>query len=574
MKIRILGMTFLLAGAGSVAHAQALKGSDTLEEVTKDVLAQCAAAAGVTYDGGGSSSGEAAMVGGLQQIAPMSRFLKNDSGVACGTANADTAEGLTVGLDGISVFSNSTQAAACGNGLAYTSAVSFPVVQYDSHGQATGNADTSCVGCSGGTYTITDWRDVLALIFGGQHHDAAKTIDCGSNVRRTLADNWAKLFEAGCAGGSCTKLNHAWRRSDLSGTTDTFVGLVGFTNSIASKAGPGKINPFCNAAGAGAIVGGGSDFLDRDPIRRACTGDGGTAGSDQVCGIDGTLGLVTVVFVPELGTTAENFPTQSCDTGKFRLVRPAPGNDITVCPSGKPRLFGKCFNPYHVINPAGDPNDPTNQDYNCLAKKSPVHFGAGTVTNPLTGATQAVDGRFWNAFAKASDGSYRKDANGRYVTGAYYRVHTTTSAGTVTGCTLASSTEEIGCLSNADPCSIGFAGREGEVAGTDTALSVAGKFPTVGNIQALVATPSDPSDDYVLARKLYVNTLIGFENVTGGQLELAKCFGNNNITRPIINNRHFVELPHGVECADFVGGGCSTVDACANNPAGLITNSY
>ena len=109
-------------------------------------------------------------------------------------------------------------------------------------------------GCDGsGNYTFTDWKDVLAMIYGGQNHNTAQAqlisgarnparINCNSPVRRTLADSWGSLFSAGagaqtCRTGSCTKLRHAFRRDDLSGTTDTFVSLVGLVKIRATHDG-------------------------------------------------------------------------------------------------------------------------------------------------------------------------------------------------------------------------------------------------------------------------------------------------------------------------------------------------
>ena len=76
-----------------------LKGSDTLELVTKDVISLCSLGALISYVGGGSGTGQAAMVAGTQLVAPMSREL---NGTAC-TASASQ---LLIGLDGISIVTS------------------------------------------------------------------------------------------------------------------------------------------------------------------------------------------------------------------------------------------------------------------------------------------------------------------------------------------------------------------------------------------------------------------------------------------------------------------------------------
>ena len=96
----ITGAAFLVVGVASAGTAQAqlnLRGSDTLDLVTTDVIAACTGAAGnIVYVGGGSGTGQAAMTAGTQHVAPMSSQL---SGGACTTNSRQ----LLVGLDGIAV---------------------------------------------------------------------------------------------------------------------------------------------------------------------------------------------------------------------------------------------------------------------------------------------------------------------------------------------------------------------------------------------------------------------------------------------------------------------------------------
>src|SRR5258708_22745670 len=228
MRTKIVGATVLMVGVGITATVGAgsniaLQGSDTLEQVTKDVLAQCpgATGAGITYVGGGSTTGENAMTAATptQAVAPMSRFLNPTAGVC---AKGATAEGIVIGLDGIAIVASALAGNNCGGGLAFSASHSFAVTD------STGNPVLNCPGCDAGTntYHLTDWKDVLSLIYGGKPH-APATADCNGDVRKSLVNNWASLFEAACSGSTCTTLRHAWRRSDLSATSDTLLALLG-----------------------------------------------------------------------------------------------------------------------------------------------------------------------------------------------------------------------------------------------------------------------------------------------------------------------------------------------------------
>jgi len=573
--LSMMSATFVLFGGGAAAVGAldniGLKGSDTLEHVTGDVLAACpgATGAGISYVGTGSTTGENAMSAGAQTVAPMSRFLNVTAGVCNGPpsgtpgfvsgAGGVTAEGLVIGLDGLSIVAGQANAAACGGGLAFSTTRSFAVTD------AAGNPVVNCSGCDSGTntYHLTSWRDVLALVYAGKTHAMTGTSrDCAGDVRRSLVESWGNLFEGSCSGATCTRLRRAFRRADLSGTTDTFLGLVGLNSMPLAKTVPGaaaKQIDFCNANSA-VLFGGESDYLDHDPIRRPCDTN------EEACGRDGTLGLVTVVEVPGNLTGAQNYPGTLCSLGKFRLLKPA-NTGVTVCPNGGGLLFGKCFQPT-IENADG------SFTADCLARRTPVQGFGGA----------GMDGRAYNLASKNADGTYRRDTANRFITGAFYRMHTTkVIAAGVPVCLQDDATTQIGCLARADGCAIGFAGREADTlppAGSVAALNVNNMAPTRANIENLVTTPLDASDDYPLARKLFFSTIDGFENVTGGELELARCFGNSALVGPIVSGRGFIPVPGGVRCQDFdetqanpTGGtGCGRTgrtDACTNNPAGV-----
>jgi hypothetical protein len=577
-RLIIMGATFLMV-CGSAATVGALdniglKGSDTLERVANDVLAACpaATAANITYLGTGSGAGESAMAAGSQTVAPMSRFLNPIQGVCDGPpsgtpgfvagAGGKTAEGLVIGLDGVSIVAASG-VNTCGGALAFDGTRSFAVTD------ATGAPVNDCSGCTAGTniYKIQDWKDVLALVYSGKTHAmSGSTRSCGGPERRSLVDNWGNLFQGACNGATCTQLRRAFRRADQSGTTDTFLGLVGLNSmplaNTTAGSSPKQID-FCNFNSATGF-GGDSDYADNDPLRRTCDAN------EEACGRDGKLGLVTVVEVPGNLTNAQNYPSTLCSFGKFRLLKPSVNNSITTCPNGSGLLLGKCFQPT-IENADG------TFTADCLARKTPVQGIGGA----------GMDGRAYNLASKNADGTYRKDTRNRPVVGSFFRMHTTKVInGTVPVCLADDSTEQIGCLSRADGCALGYAGREAAnitPAGSVAALSVNNMAPTQANIEALVTTPTDTSDDYPLARKLFFDTVVGFENLAGGELELAKCFAKDSVMTPIITGRGFIAVPGGIFCQDFnetqanptgaTGCGQATrTDACTNNPAGIPNN--
>ena len=85
---------------------------------------------------------------------------------------------------------------------------------------------------------------------------------------------------------------------------------------------------------------------------------------------------------------------------------------------------------------------------------------------------------------------------------------------------------------------------------------------------------------YPLSRKVYFNSIPGFETVTGQELELAKCFaggvaGGATQFASLLAAKNLFPLPTGPVCQDFANENCSANntagDACANNPSGIPT---
>jgi ABC-type phosphate transport system substrate-binding protein len=612
MRTSIAGATFLLLGAGAAAVGAAdtngdnlaLNGSDTLFKVTNDVINTCStqlAGHGISYVGGGSGTAAGAMGTNPanQKLGPMSRNLK--SGEYCslsanGSSNTTT-EGLLIGLDACSNFAGTEN--ACSTSLADAGRTfKYP-------DPATGPS----------TYTVASSLDVLRLIYGGLDNTGA--YNCAGDIRKSLVKQWSKLFSTDCAAGKCdgstngngtvqpVGLTHAWRRSDLSGTTDAFVSLVGFAgrgiggNPLIANAAPAQ-NPFCNTpdandnTGATKTLGGQGDYKDKDPIRTPCDDN------DTICELDGTLGLVLPVLLPDVSgvTAADEYPTNS-GAACTSCVLSKTGDPTLACPKGGPKKLGRCYQPATSTG-----------DLHCNANLSKKCFGDAT-----------GDGRVYNLPIKTVQGSekgqYLLDSNGNLATGAFYRIHQTAgatySANNQT-CQQPDDTAQIGCLTGADPCSMGFAGREGDQQPNNQALATNGLLPTnqnalnlldgkefcdathtcaAGESCNLIFKQCFPTGEvvYPITRKLWVNTIFGFENLQGGEAVLAACFGDNNNSGTAIVNRNFVKLPSpGVKCVDYDETASSTlfplqgqpgcglsgtnVDACANNPASLITHPY
>ena len=654
-------------GAGALDAVPHMVGSDTLKNLTLQVLNNCAAlhtlGDPITYDGTGSGSGENAMkiiAGGTQLIAPMSRPL--GASICTGgptPAQRAGAEGMIVALDGVAVVVNGAN-----NG---TNGIDYP-----------GNpADTS-----------NQWRTVLRLVYTGMDISAGTNVflrDCNSQARKDIVNNWDKVFKGG-AGGLCSDshpsvpgtgvagydqnnaivepgIRHAFRRDDESGTTDVFLGQlslsgVNFAQSPPSggttvqnavyRAAAGS--PFCNNKrpedkwqptnlAANATLGFNSSFIpemtnvgvpasagtglgfatqakgstnaqnmgpylneyaDQDPIRRRCVGRGTNANAalpmEQVCGADGSLGVVLPILIPSELTPAQAYPTLACEPGKGFVFGPAvlrPNGDPVRCPNGDVSQDSKCLLPVRT-----DATQPGGLAFDCINPPGNVpaaivdHDGNGSqFTDTLfTDGRSDVDGRVYNLTLRAPNGAVRTvqrpnpQALGVVtvpVAGAFYRIHTTRSlllppAHTTSTCsTQNDATDQIGCLTLASPCSIGYAGR-GAVSNNPGTVSskVNGIDNSVTTIQALVLG----GQTYPLARKLYLNSVQGFDILNGSDAtkpgdaeeEMAKCYATlpfNGTIDVQSSSLGFVSLPPSAGstvkplCEDYVG---STASLCAD----------
>ncbi len=284
-----------------------LSGSDTLKLVVQQVLTNTPTAHpgtgaapsestnGTYFVGGGQSVSDSAVDANTQQISVGTASIKNTIYVGVsidsdGDGVKDlpiqgTTEALLLGLDALSILANTNSANPAGTGalpppsgfgfgLAVgpggpVGAKTFVVNSHNADGSENTTVAPSFPGSATGAnanygafldtdgkwkYTLQNSIDVIRLIFGGLHHNGTNglgDVNANSDVRRSLANNWGAIFNSATPGATGTQLNHAYRRSDLAGTTNAFIALVGFGNA---PAGPGGV-PASAARGIGMLTG-------------------------------------------------------------------------------------------------------------------------------------------------------------------------------------------------------------------------------------------------------------------------------------------------------------------------------
>jgi hypothetical protein len=552
--------------ATSTAYARDYSGSDTLERFTKELVTACGAIGGgatypalagatpqFNYIGGGSTGGGNGLRNGTQDIAPQSRAMNQaeyceavieagpEGEAAVTLTPGANAENWAIGRDGLSITTRAANALRCDNGsvagtLSGISDADGDELTADDFGASLAfNKTINLIG--GGTYTFADWREVLRVLWAGAdltnfpgtaQTAANREARCNSVIRRSLVDNWDDMIQnaGSCAAvaNSCQNasgvgqpLRHIYRRDDLSGTTDTFLTLLGL-NAVGGTLAAGTLGvnePFCN----------GRDTEDRDPIRVRCTNaNPANTENDETCGADQTKGLVVAIrAVTGLGTNntltlpgnrqppalEDLYPSQpsapvNCAQGVF-AVRPPPAAygsppfsacvppigtpGQACCPDGAPFFGTGCLTPqapagtnitYH--NEQGGVIATAAADCNCVNHWS-NNSGLGPDLNPSIVGVQN-DGRVWNGIFRGPRSPWRtppnpcpalRDERGTQPLLAdmrmRYRTHTVN--GTVVPntpgdpltendriCHEFDATRAIGCLSRVSDCSLGFAGRE------------------------------------------------------------------------------------------------------------------
>ena len=534
-----------------------LNGSDTLFNMTNYMLNTWPDECGgddpadpnddfIVYAGGGSSTGENAMIAGTQDVAPMSRALKSS---ACGadpsypttaTAYAHSLDAMTIYRSTNSLATNDTYCTGTSEQDCESTAdetkpfpTPAPLVVKDLNGAP----GLDCPGCDGNEYAFENWKDVLALAYGGKHHDG--TIDCASDVRYSLAglpslpatggyeptpldcenDCWENFFikdsGADCTDEKCNVNWHIWRRGDLSGTTDTFLSLVG-------------IKTFCN----------GEETEDDDPIRRPVsdnedipgrtdlsmvvspTADDCTAGAGSDAEIvtgEPTLGWLLPVVVPPPFEKNSN----ACARGRFGWYS-VPFATRPLCDDGAPSIFALCLLPQDDDGVPG-----------CI----------NSADNPGMFTPFGTDTRATNMIQRDTNGTIVRDELDNDTMYAYYNIHGYhTISDYVSPCNHDNSTDQIACLSVASPCSLGYAGMGAQINVPEAAvLEVGGVEATETNIINF---------DYPLTRYLWINSLVGFGNAESNQADLAACFGDATKVEEAAEASGFIPIPEGPQAID------------------------
>jgi hypothetical protein len=357
-----------------------------------------------------------------------------------------------------------------------------------------------------------------------------------------------------------------------------------------------------------------TSFQDNDPIRTPCVGNGSLGNSvnpeEEVCNLDGKLGLVLSIpasgFITDLGYT--QYPVNNCNGWQVgaatEYANCAPGTSGAThageCPNGDSAGTGGCYVPVDTING-------TSQCLNSSTQNAPSS----------TRTLGSYDGRTHNLHMYTPAGStgtpapayitqvqQNGTANGVSIAfaGGMGRIHAVSTifdkgAGPPTniGCQLLDATDQLGCLVQADPCSLALAGDgartwngpneftgsslAGQVYTKGTPSSVPGTFTPICtfltargdtappactegtqvsdsmNIDGVYPTSTTVTElgqqvsEYQLGRKLYFNSIIGFaaikaslnsisqdgpSDVSTGELDFASYEATASDINPIL----------------------------------------
>ena len=305
---RLSGVGVLLwcALVASPASGQlTLLGGDSFEQAVLDIVSDCEnplfnpgtllPPGSISYVGAGSSVSQATMLASppTQHMTPMSRALSGATACPGGTETTPgtldaRGQQLLIALDGIVVL-HANPAHLGGDLSTDVGTFQCPDAILPGDAPLTINVPgcNATDGCNAsGNYTFNSWKEVLAMLYGGQNHLSAQSqllpnsahcsvtiaqtcatdgdcpppeefgpietcvyagrrrnparINCASPVRKFLADNWGALFAngstancgygappAGSTQSQCLKLKHAFRLGDTSGTTELFASLTG-----------------------------------------------------------------------------------------------------------------------------------------------------------------------------------------------------------------------------------------------------------------------------------------------------------------------------------------------------------
>src|SRR5262245_59622510 len=237
------------ASAGVATAAFTMKGSDTLfDPITRAIQLS---GVQITYTGGGSGTGETALLNHTQGIAPMSRNLKNEI-IGPGGSHPSWAPtpANVLGLDAAVIIQKNV-ATKCPNIQEFRSLPGNPA---------------------------THWLQLLLGGIDGSGSAAACSHSARLDALQAMADCMNVL-----------QIDHFYRRDDNSGTSDTMKEKLGVCN-------------FCNNGTAGGTSRGplNTNDADNDPIRRSCVSNAAFAATPCT---GGTLSLVVALSQNDPGAS-------------------------------------------------------------------------------------------------------------------------------------------------------------------------------------------------------------------------------------------------------------------------------
>jgi cysteine-rich repeat protein len=586
-------------------------------------------------------------------------------------SNDTSASGIVVGLDAVGLWSAvAAGGATTCNGTAdgQTAGLAFSGSSSTIFTGGTGGQNWKWILAL--LYGGKDFSNSSAAVDCGSAARRALVANWSNLFQNSCANGSSACAASGPTGGA---LWHAFRRDDTSGTSDVFATILGLSPGTSNSSNNGfGASPYCNAinwdsstANANCTLGannqftgpGGIDdpastttpkhrrppvgtwgdapdpgqgalgadvlptqFQDNDPIRRPCLGGATNVHArpgEEVCNLDGALGVVIPMpdsdWMLQLSPALKQYPVNNCNTFAFGKAA-----NVFTCALRGTKHSGECPNGDALI--AGGclvPIDSVTNTSQCVATKA-------TVAALQSRSLGSPDGRIYNV--QMRDGTtteptigyaqYNIASIGKTVdfVGGYSRIHQVETVFGNTGpnqaCQLVDMTDQIGCLAQADTCSIGYAGagaatfsmRTNPGAGTAQAIDsmrVAKVAPSTATVQALgTKTPGTTGPEYQVARKLYFVSLPGFNNIaaTSGdgqaadELKLAQFEATPSSMNPIILANGFFTLgsasPAGLDtqfCEDFneqmvcnpTPASASTlaanINGCTNNPTGIPT---
>ncbi len=329
------------------------------------------------------------------------------------------------------------------------------------------------------------------------------------------------------------------------------------------------------------------DTQDQDPIRRKCAGtNSGSSpelGGEQVCSADAHLGLVLPINPPDLPAEVA-YPTVPCTGFAFRTTPLVQASQIAqYCADGSPAIGApaECITPIvqatgntNCVNRGGAWGDNTAPG---VPKYTPLGGPSGT----------RIDGRVYNLITRDANGvalsrrqpdRYNAQIPAPWLSG-FYRIHSRKTLlpmpeATSFGCRHRKLSAQLGCLVQASPCSIAFAGREALDANPDFSANGSADGTRALCVNGVCSSPADPSTTLnlvsggfpvnPLAYKLYVNTLFGFHapidqgGLPDGEQQFVATFvagvtslANGGTGTSLAEDFGLISLPNGPFCEDF-----------------------